>query len=123
MIDETAASTTNMRKIKLDCDNEPGFIEVPDDIRQSQGNEKVCSNCKNEFIEGDSYCRYCGAKLCEEFIPINDSFDCIYGPPPIQRHHVCSNCGFTWDTVLMIDQQRHCPKCGERVSIIEEYNQ
>ena len=72
---------------------------------------KVCANCKNTYIEGDKYCRYCGAKMGKPaFIP--DNMACIYGPPPITRVHKCVKCGYTWTTNQMIDRERYCPKCG-----------
>ena len=72
---------------------------------------KVCANCKNTYIEGDKYCRYCGAKMGKPaFIP--DNMACIYGPPPITRVHKCEKCGYTWTTNQMIDKERYCPKCG-----------
>ena len=72
---------------------------------------KVCANCKNPYIDGDKYCRYCGAKMGKPaFIP--DNMACIYGPPPIKRVHKCVKCGYTWTTNQMVDQERYCPKCG-----------
>lgn len=72
---------------------------------------KVCANCKNTYIEGDKYCRYCGAPLGKpDFIP--EDFACIYGPPPVRRVHTCAKCGFSWETDLMIDNEKWCPECG-----------
>ena len=72
---------------------------------------KVCENCKNTYIEGDRYCRYCGAPLGKgEYI--EEDFSCIYGPPPVERKHTCKKCGFSWTTCLMIDDENWCPKCG-----------
>ena len=72
---------------------------------------KVCANCKSTYIEGDKYCRYCGAPMGKPaYIP--EDFACIYGPPPVTRTHTCEKCGFTWKTCLMIDDERFCPKCG-----------
>ena len=72
---------------------------------------KVCANCKNTYIEGDKYCRYCGAKMGKPaFIP--DNMACIYGPPPITRVHKCVKCGYEWDTYGTHDRQLYCPKCG-----------
>ncbi|MBQ6621246.1 MAG: zinc ribbon domain-containing protein [Mogibacterium sp.] len=72
---------------------------------------KVCANCKNTYISGDKYCRYCGAPLGRpQFIP--EDFACIYGPPPERRKHKCAKCGYSWVTDYMIDDERFCPKCG-----------
>lgn len=72
---------------------------------------KVCGNCNNSYIDGDKYCRYCGAPLGKpEFI--EEDFACIYGPPPVTRKHTCAKCGYSWETTLMIDNERWCPKCG-----------
>ena len=73
--------------------------------------KKVCANCKNDYREGDKYCRYCGAPLGKPDF-IEEDFACIYGPPPVERTHKCSKCGFTWKTSLMIDNERWCPECG-----------
>ena len=27
---------------------------------------KVCANCKENYINGDKYCRYCGAPMGEQ---------------------------------------------------------
>ena len=71
---------------------------------------KVCSNCNNKYIEGDKYCRYCGAPMGKPSY-IDDNFACIYGPPPEERIHVCENCGYSWQTHEMVDNQKWCPKC------------
>ncbi|MCR5794932.1 MAG: hydrogenase maturation nickel metallochaperone HypA [Solobacterium sp.] len=77
------------------------------------GTLAVCANCKQTYIKGDKYCRYCGSRMGRpEYIP--QSFSCIYGPPPTERKHICRNCGHTWTTVLMIDKEEFCPKCGGR---------
>ena len=72
---------------------------------------KVCANCKNDYIEGDKYCKYCGAPLGKP-----DYTQAIraplYGPPPAMRFHECPNCGYVWNTYVMIDKGRYCPKCG-----------
>lgn len=72
---------------------------------------KVCSNCKNEYIEGDRYCRYCGAPMGKPDY-IEDDWPCIYGPPPTERLHTCEQCGFKWKTYSMLDKERFCPECG-----------
>lgn len=72
---------------------------------------KVCANCKNTYREGDKYCRYCGSPLGKPDF-IEEEFACIYGPPPVQRTHKCKKCGFTWETTLMVDKEKWCPKCG-----------
>ena len=71
----------------------------------------VCANCKNEYVEGDKYCRYCGAPNGEPGF-IKEDFACIYGPPPVARVHTCKKCGYSWKTYEMIDKEAFCPKCG-----------
>lgn len=44
---------------------------------------------------------------------IEETFACIYGPPPMERLHKCNNCGYAWETHKMIDEERFCPKCGD----------
>jgi len=72
---------------------------------------RVCANCKQSYIEGDKYCRFCGAPMGRpEYI--DEDFACIYGPPPIKRVHTCVKCGHQWTTAAMLDRQRFCPQCG-----------
>lgn len=73
--------------------------------------KKVCRNCRNNYIEGDRYCRYCGAPMGSPIF-IEENFACIYGPKPETRIHRCSSCGYSWETRLMIDKENWCPKCG-----------
>ena len=80
---------------------------------------KVCANCKNDYIDGDRYCRFCGAPMGEpEFIM--DTFACIYGPRPTERLHKCRKCGYEWKTFEMIDKQEWCPECGGRAPAAKE---
>jgi len=72
---------------------------------------KVCANCKHTYAEEDKYCRYCGAPLGKPDY-IEEIFSEIYGPPPMERVHKCAECGYTWETNLMIDDDMWCPKCG-----------
>ena len=71
----------------------------------------VCPNCGSSWIEGDKYCRYCGAPMDQpDFREV--VIGCIYGPKPVTRRHVCSSCQYSWTTDLMIDKERYCPLCG-----------
>ena len=80
-------------------------------MRMEMRKRKVCGNCKKDYIEGDRYCRFCGAPLGRpEFI--DDDFGCIYGPAPTERVHKCDKCGFEWRTIKMVDKEQYCPKCG-----------
>ena len=83
---------------------------------------KVCANCKEPFSKGDRYCRYCGAQLGTPDY-IEENFACIYGPPPIKRIHKCENCGYSWKTVLMLDKESFCPKCGGPAPVSEEIDE
>ncbi len=107
-----------------------------------------CSNCGRILSEADSrelslehclycdyppvssdevFCRKCGRKLGEgiikEFLPDQDYFQCVYGPPPVNRLHKCENCGFEWNNCYMIDCEKFCPVCGSEVSVTETDNQ
>ena len=82
------------------------------------GKRRVCANCKNTYIEGDSYCRFCGAPMGKPDY-IEEEFACIYGPPPVKRKHKCAKCGYTWSTEQMIDNERWCPKCGGPAPVSE----
>ena len=72
---------------------------------------KVCANCKNDYTEGDRYCKYCGAPLGKPDY-IHAIRPPLYGPPPAMRFHECPNCGYVWKTYVMIDKECYCPKCG-----------
>jgi predicted amidophosphoribosyltransferase len=92
-----------------------------EDERTNAPKRKVCANCMQEYIEGDRYCRFCGAPMGKpEFI--DDDFACIYGPMPTERLHQCQKCGYQWKTVLMIDKERWCPKCGGFAPVSGEQN-
>ena len=78
-----------------------------------------CGNC-HKFIGSDEYCRSCGTKRGEgAFDPYYNEPVCVYGPPPVERKHSCSACGFEWTTCMMIDDQRYCPRCGSGCSVTE----
>ena len=80
---------------------------------------KVCANCNNSCIAGDKYCRYCGAPMGEpKIIPAN--FEMVYGPPPVNRTHTCSECGYSWETRKMIDEEKYCPECGGSAPVVNE---
>ena len=80
-------------------------------VRSNEPKRKVCANCKNSYFDGDRYCRFCGAPMGTPVL-INETFACIYGPPPKRRIHTCAKCGYSWETELMLDKQCYCPKCG-----------
>ena len=80
---------------------------------------KVCANCKKAYIEGDRYCRFCGAPMGKAAF-IEEDFACIYGPPPVKRVHTCEKCGYSWETVLMIDNERCCPRCVGSAPVTSE---
>ncbi|MBO7473174.1 MAG: zinc ribbon domain-containing protein [Ruminococcus sp.] len=81
----------------------------------SESMVKICGNCR-EIIEDDNFCRYCGAKIIKnEYAPEKDMISIIYGPPPVERKHICSNCGYTWKKWAMIDKEQYCPKCGGEI--------
>lgn len=72
-----------------------------------------CGNCHNLLEPGDRYCRLCGTKVGEgAYAPFLNLMQCIYGPAPVNRTHTCPTCRYTWETFLMIDDEKYCPKCG-----------
>ena len=79
-----------------------------------------CGNC-HAYIGDDAYCRQCGTKAGEgAYEPYMNFNGCVYGPPPVERNHICEKCGYSWTNCVMIDHDRFCPKCGEAVKVIEE---
>ena len=76
-----------------------------------------CGNCHEEFDDkSDAYCRYCGTKRGEgDFLPYENFNGCVYGPPPVERVHICGECGFSWTTERMVDLSAYCPKCGGKL--------
>ena len=80
---------------------------------------KVCANCKETYIEGDKYCRYCGAPMGKAAF-IEEDFACIYGPPPVKRGHTCKKCGHSWAPQLLIDDERWRPPCRRRAPVTSE---
>lgn len=83
----------------------------------NQPMRKVCANCKQDYIEGDRYCRFCGAPMGSPIF-IEENFACIYGPMPVKRTHVCAECGYRWETEQMVDKERWCPKCGGSAPVV-----
>jgi len=79
-----------------------------------------CGNCHETLMDGDKYCRHCGTKRGEgQFKPYLNIMECIYGPMPVKRKHICNTCKTIWERELMIDQEHFCPNCGGNVDIIE----
>ena len=85
--------------------------EPETEIIEDRERMSVCANCGNAYIDGDRYCRFCGAPMGKPKF-IMQEFACIYGPPPVKRVHKCVKCGFTWETCSMVDRQDFCPRCG-----------
>ncbi len=87
--------------------------------RKNVSKKKVCRNCKEPYIEGDKYCRYCGAPMGKPSF-IEDDLACLYGPP-VTCTHVCEACGFTWKRSFLgsssSDKQRFCPQCGGKAPV------
>lgn len=75
--------------------------------------QERCGHCHAHLKPDDRYCRLCGTKVGDgAYEPYQDSMQCIYGPPPAERKHICKKCGYTWTTCAMIDYEEYCPKCG-----------
>ncbi len=72
-----------------------------------------CGNCHAYLPKGARYCTICGTRAGEGvYKPYQEMMQCIYGPMPRERTHVCENCGYRWTTCLMLDNQKYCPQCG-----------
>lgn len=72
-----------------------------------------CGNCHAYMKPRDKFCRICGEKAGEgAFDPYQNLMECIYGPMPVERTHVCKDCGHRWTTCRMLDDEKYCPKCG-----------
>ncbi len=80
--------------------------------------ENRCENCHSPLNQGDRYCRICGTKRGEgPFEPYENVTVCIYGPMPVKCVHRCERCGYKWSTVLMVDDERYCPRCGGKATV------
>ena len=78
---------------------------------------KVCGNCGAGLPPDDKYCRICGTDAEKGvYEPVSDLMQCIYGPMPVMRKHTCTRCGHAWETCVMIDNTRYCPRCGAPVT-------
>ncbi len=93
-----------------------GLGFTPKEAETNKRMMKVCANCKKTYIEGDRYCRYCGAPMGKPKF-IEENFPLIYGPPPVTRVHTCVKCGYSWETTSMRDDEEYCPKCGGRAPV------
>lgn len=79
----------------------------------AKNEENQCGNCHAYMNPEDKYCPVCGTKAGEgAFAPSQNLMECIYGPRPVERTHICKRCRHKWVTCLMLDQENHCPKCG-----------
>ena len=80
-----------------------------------------CGNCHAYLPDGAKYCTICGTKAGEgAYKPYQGMMQCIYGPMPQKRTHVCENCGYSWTTCLMIDDHKYCPQCGGPAPVKQE---
>ena len=104
-----------LARFRAGADASPGEGDDPDSMR------KVCGNCRNNYRDGDRYCRYCGAPMGSP-VYLNVEYGTIYGPPPVKRTHTCGRCGYKWNTNLMIDREQWCPKCGGKAPVTSEDN-
>lgn len=78
--------------------------------------KKFCGNCHTRLEKGDRYCRVCGTRAGEgAFEPYQQVMQCIYGPRPVERRHVCGACGHEWTNFVMVDRDRFCPECGAEI--------
>ena len=73
----------------------------------------ICGNCKSDINKGDKYCRICGTSITQaKYVPNENIMQCIYGPLPVKRKHVCQKCSYEWTTFAMVDDEKYCPECG-----------
>ena len=109
----TLASLSIRRAIEM-CEAQAKGVDVEmilgDDV-SGVPKRKVCANCNQPYNPEDRYCRFCGAPMGSPDY-IEEDFAAIYGPPPVERIHICEKCGYSWTTNSMIDYQRYCPRCG-----------
>lgn len=91
-------------------------------MRKIRNDDRVyCENCSYLAGKDDKFCRKCGTKIGGgRYVPQNDIMQCIYGPPPVTRQHICQSCGYSWSTMFMIDYEKKCPKCGGNAPYNEE---
>lgn len=90
--------------------------KYPSDDTITNYAENQCGNCHATLGEKDKYCKKCGTKRGEgAFAPYKNVMRCIYGPPPVERTHLCSGCGYQWTTIAMIDTDKYCPQCGRKL--------
>ncbi|MCR5608442.1 MAG: hydrogenase maturation nickel metallochaperone HypA [Lachnospiraceae bacterium] len=83
--------------------------------------EGRCGNCHAFLKDGAKYCSICGTKAGDgAYEPFEDIMQCIYGPMPEERTHVCEDCGYTWTTMAMIDNEEFCPECGGKAPVVLE---
>ena len=89
-----------------------GFSGGPED-RLITPTKDQCGNCHAHLGPEDKFCRICGTRRGEgAYEPYREIMQCIYGPMPETRTHTCKQCGYSWTTCVMIDDQRYCPQCG-----------
>ena len=88
-------------------------------LSEDERMEAVCPNCKSDWIQGDRYCRFCGAPMNQPGYKIRN-FACIYGPEPRLRKHECPQCHYSWETNQMIDREKYCPRCGAEAEVQTE---
>lgn len=78
-----------------------------------------CGNCHTTLMPDAKYCHICGTRAGEgAYKPYQDMMQCIYGPAPVERRHVCQTCGFSWTTCAMIDKDKFCPQCGGSAPVV-----
>ncbi|MBO7251256.1 MAG: FHA domain-containing protein [Oscillospiraceae bacterium] len=91
-----------------------------DEYELSTDYKNRCGNCQEYLSQEDRYCRCCGTQRGKgAFQPYLNSMQCIYGPPPVPRNHICRSCGYRWETMAMIDRQKYCPQCGGQADMYE----
>lgn len=77
---------------------------------------KYCANCNSSVKKDDKYCKICGSKIGKgTYDPKADYMRCIYGPAPVERKYECIKCKYTFNTFLMVDKTKYCPKCGGKL--------
>lgn len=105
---------------------EPIPPSIPEELRKKHQSLSLCTdyknkcgNCHETLQSDDKYCRRCGTRRGEgEFLPYKNVMARIYGPKPCERIHQCRKCSYTWTTVMMVDNLKYCPKCGEEAPVI-----
>ena len=106
------------------CTKCHGRLDIEDEYCRSCGTRNPqwntlhrdkCPGCLFRLEDAsDKYCRLCGASVVEgTYSPMQSEWE--YGSfdfPPVERKHICYQCGFTYYSGHHHDNYRFRPRCG-----------